>query len=262
MNFSGIIGVISAAAVFVFVIIESASGREIFLNSHAIIIVMGGTMAATLLCFPIGTLVTLVKVFFQKIIGKHNVHHNEVIAEVVELARGYIEDPAYLQNNYEKIKNPFLKEAVELTVQSGISASEVDAILEMRALTHFKRYEGEAAIFKTISKFPPAFGLMGTTVGMIALLQGIGTPDSFKTIGSSMAVGLVATFYGIAIANLIFIPMGENLSKLNKEDEVMREVVIQGIKLLRLKSHPLVVEEYLKSFLLPKERQSLPKQAA
>jgi chemotaxis protein MotA len=100
---------------------------------------------------------------------------------------------------------------------------------------------------------------MGTTLGMIALLNGLGSAEAFKNLGPAMAVGLVATFYGIAIANLILVPMSENLSKLNKEDEIVRDIVIQGIKLLRNRSHPIVVEEYLKSFLLPNERRSLAK---
>jgi chemotaxis protein MotA len=110
--------------------------------------------------------------------------------------------------------------------------------------------------------FPPAFGLLGTTLGMIALLQNIGSPDSFKLIGPAMAIGLVATLYGIAVANLVFIPMGENLSKLNKEDQVSRKIVLTGVKLLRAKEHPVIVEEFLKSYLLPSERLSSVKKAS
>ncbi|MEQ1664499.1 MAG: motility protein A, partial [Bdellovibrionales bacterium] len=64
-------------------------------------------------------------------------------------------------------------------------------------------------------------------------------------------------FYGVALANLVFVPIGENLSKLNKEDEIIREIIIYGMRLLREKAHPIVVEETLKSFLLPKERAKL-----
>ena len=76
-----------------------------------------------------------------------------------------------------------------------------------------------------------------------------------------MAIGLVATLYGIALTNFLLIPVGENLSKLNKQDETTREIVIDGIQLLLAKEHPLVVEEHLKSYLLPSERAKLKKAA-
>jgi chemotaxis protein MotA len=91
-------------------------------------------------------------------------------------------------------------------------------------------------------------------MGMITLLQGLGSPDSFKQIGPSMGMAMVATMYGIAVANLVLIPLGENLSKLNKKEFLNRNIVIDGIKLLRSEEHPLVVEETLNSYLLPGER--------
>ena len=144
-------------------------------------------------------------------------------------------------------------------VKGGIKPKVIDEILYKRSLTHSKRYEEEAGVFKVVGKFPPAFGLMGTTLGMIGLLQSIGNADAFKKLGPSMAVALVATFYGIALANLIFVPLGEHLSQLNREDEVLRQIVMDGVRQLRLKEHPVVVEEHLKSYLLPKERDRFDK---
>jgi chemotaxis protein MotA len=192
-------------------------------------------------CFPLSTYLTLVKVFFQKILGRYASKHETVIAEIVGLSKGYRDNPNYLNEQSKLLKNDFLREAIGMMVEGGIPPESLDSILRKRALTHYKRYEEEAGIFKTIGKFPPAFGLMGTTLGMIALLQKLGSPDSYKLLGPSMAIGLVATLYGIAITNFIFVPMGENLSKLNKEDEVLREMVMDGVKLIRKKEHPLVV---------------------
>ncbi|MDZ4676552.1 MAG: MotA/TolQ/ExbB proton channel family protein [Oligoflexia bacterium] len=262
MNFSSIIGIISAIAVFFTALITSTSSHDIFLNPHGILIVIGGTAAASIICFPLPTLFKLFKVFFQRIIGKNATQHQVVIAEIVDLARGAREDALYLQNRLPLIKTDFLKEAIDIMVQGGISEHALDIILKKRTMTHYKRYEEDAAIFKTIGKFPPAFGLLGTTLGMIGMLQNLGSPDSYKMLGPSMAVGLTATLYGIAITNFIFIPVGESLSKFNKEDEVVREMVVDGIKLLRKKEHPIVVEEHLKSFLLPGERKKLAKLAA
>ena len=109
-------------------------------------------------------------------------------------------------------------------------------------------------MFNTLAKFPPAFGLLGAVVGMIALMQSLGGADAIKGVGPAMAVALVATMYGIAFANFILIPLGENLAKHNRTDKTVRSMVIDGIKLIRLKKHPLLVEENIKSYLLPSER--------
>ena len=259
MNISSILGVLAALGVFIAALLTATESWQIFLDRHAILIVIGGTAAASLICFPLSTFINLFSVFFKKVLGKYASEHEVVIHEVVSLSKGYRGDPAYLQTQVKNIKTLFLKDAIEMLIQGGFSPETVDDILRKRAMTHYKRGEDDAGIFKTIAKFPPAFGLMGTTLGMIALLQNLGSTEAMKKVGPAMAIGLVATLYGIAITNLVLIPIGENLSKLNKQDETTREIVIDGIQLLMAKEHPLVVEEHLKSYLLPSERAKLKK---
>ena len=117
-------------------------------------------------------------------------------------------------------------------------------------------------MFSTLAKFPPAFGLLGAVIGIVSLMQGLGGADAIKTVGPAMAVALVATLYGIAIANFFFIPLGENLAKFNRTDRIIRQMVIDGVKMIRTKTHPLIVEENIKSYLLPSERATLTQEAA
>lgn len=262
MNVSSLLGILSAVAVFLISLLTATDQTGIFLDFHGILIVIGGTFAASMICFPIKTVFGMVKVVFRRILGKNTHHVEEVILEVVELSKGMRTNPRHLVEKVEELKNPFLREAVELMNMGGLSGPMMDSILKKRARVIFKRHEKEANIFKTMGKFPPAFGLMGTTLGMVALLQKLGSPDSYKALGPAMAIGLVATLYGIAVTNLILIPMGENLTKANEEDELVRQVVLDGIRLLRSGSHPLVVEENLKSYLLPKERVKYSQQQA
>jgi chemotaxis protein MotA len=257
MNFSSLLGIIAALAVLIGACFTSTSNRGIFLDPHGILIVFGGTAAASLMCFPLSTYFSTMKVFIRKFLGSYSTRYDTVIMEIVDLAKGVRDNPEYLKTKANALKTDFLRDAVQLLTQGGVSDHALDSILQKRALTHFKRNEDDATVFKTIAKFPPAFGLMGTTLGMIALLQQLGGEDAYKLLGPAMAIGLVATFYGIVMANLVLIPIGENLSKLNKEDEVVREIVMDGIKLIRSREHPLVVEEHLKSYLMPKERAKL-----
>lgn len=257
MNVSSILGLIIAASVFVGGILSSTSNWKIYLNVHAFVIVIGGTLAATLVSFPVKQVYKLWSVFFAKILGKGSSPHLKVIEEVVDLSRGIQTNDNYLSENVDKIRVHFLKEAIQLQIDGGISDAKIDQVLKKRAEVHFIRYEEDAHVFKTVARFPPAFGLLGAVSGMIALMGGLGSPDSFKQIGPAMAVAMVATMYGIALANFIFVPMGEYLSKLNKEDHLMRNIVIDAIKLLRTREHPVVVEEHLKSYLLSSERAML-----
>jgi chemotaxis protein MotA len=261
MNLSFLIGAATAIAVFLTALFTATPAREIFLDVHGILIVVGGTTAATLLCFPVSTIPGMIKVLFRKIIGKYGQRHEKTIAEIVTLASAQKENPDALRQQVDKIQTEFLKEAVQLLIDGGLSDHQLDTILAKRANVMAKKHTKEASIFKTIAKFPPAFGLMGTTIGMVALLQSLGSADAYKKLGPSMAIGLVATLYGIALANFIFIPISENLTKLNSEDELLRAIVIDGVKLLRAQEHPLVVSEYLISYLTPSERKNMKKAA-
>ena len=113
---------------------------------------------------------------------------------------------------------------------------------------------GLGEVYKPQGKYPPAIGLMGAVLGMIALLSGLGQPGAEKTIGPSMSIALVATLYGIALANLIVIPVGENLTAGAKEINRKNLIIIESLRLIHAKTNPLVLGEELNSFLLPRER--------
>ncbi len=257
MNFSSITGSLAALIVVVLGIITSSKSAHVFLDLHGILIVLGGTAAAGLMCFPIHFYKRITGVFVKKFLGKYDVRNEVVINEIVDLAKGLRENPDYLGQKVKSLKTPFLADAVQLMVLGGIPEDALDEILVKRAVTHSKRYDYDAGIFKTLAKFPPAFGLLGTTLGMISLLQSLGGKDAQKLLGPSMAVGLVATFYGLTLANLVLIPIGENLSVINRDDETIRTMVIDGLRLIRRKEHPKIIEEHLKSYLLPHERAML-----
>jgi chemotaxis protein MotA len=259
MNFSSIFGVAAALVVLSISVLTSSRSPAVFLDPHGILIVLGGTAAAGLMCFPPRFYLRIAKVFKNKFLGNYAMRHEIVIREIVDLARGHRENPDYMKTKVKTLRTAFLADAVNLIAQGGIPEQALDEILQKRAATHSKRYDYDVGVFKTLAKFPPAFGLMGTTLGMISLLQNLGGADAQKMLGPAMAIGLVATFYGLTLANLIFIPIAENLAVINRDDETLRTIVIDGLRLVRQKEHPKVVEEHLKSYLLPHEREMLNK---
>lgn len=261
MNISSWLGLVLATVVFVGSMVTSTPNSKVFLDPHAFLIVIGGTFAASLLSFSGSKLWALFKIFVRRVLGRSD-EVGTAIREVVDLAKGYRENENFLAEKKESIKTPFLKEALDLVCDGGIDPDEIDRILLKRSHSIHHRYEEDAENFKALAKFPPAFGLLGAVIGMISLMQGLGGADAFQKVGPSMAIALVATLYGIAVANFIFLPLGENLSRLNRVDQLVRSIVLDGIKLVRQKKHPLIVEESIKSYLLPGERLQLKKKAS
>ncbi|MBO9666182.1 MAG: MotA/TolQ/ExbB proton channel family protein [Bdellovibrio sp.] len=260
MNLSALLGLMMAFTVLIGAMVTSTDKAKVFLDTHAFVIVIGGTIAASLLSFSAKKLLALIKVFFKRALGKND-DINVAITEMVDLAKGYRENDSYLRDKVATIKTPFLKEVISMSVEGAVDPEQMDKILVKRAHNMNHRYEEDAEIFKALAKFPPAFGLLGAVIGIISLMQNMGGADAAQKMGPSMAIALVATMYGIAVANFIFLPLGENLAKVNRMDNIIRMMVIDGFKLIRDKKHPIVVEESIKSYLLPSERGTTKKAA-
>lgn len=260
MNFSALIGIVLAFGVFIGAVVTATENYKVFLDYHAFLIVIGGTVAVALLSFSGSKLFALFRIFFRRVLGQSE-EVRVALHEIVDVSKGYRENEKYLQEVIPKIKTHFLKEALELLLEGGMDPHELEGILKKRASTIHHRHEEDAEIFKTLSKFPPAFGLLGAVIGMIAMMQSLGGADAMAKVGPALAVALVATLYGIALANFVFLPLGENLAKVNRTDSMIRQMVIDGVRLIRQKKHPLVVEESIRSYLLPSEREQFKKVA-
>ncbi len=143
-----------------------------------------------------------------------------------------------------------------------LSYEELEEVLTKRIDLVNERYRRDSIVFKTIGRFPPAFGLIGTTIGMVALLHGLGSPGAFESLGPAMAFALVSTFYGLIMANSVLIPIGENLLQNSDNDLLMRRLVVDGILLLKSGKHPVLIHEFLISYIPPRERPKVKKVAA
>ena len=240
--------------VLFFALKETSPNIMMFLDFHSILIVVGGTSAAASISFPILKVLSLLKVFFLRVLGKHHVDYQETITQILELNKKATIGLSALNEAVATIKHPFLKEAVGLVAAGVLSESEIRQVLEQRVKTTETRYMHEANMFRTIGRYPPAFGLLATTLGMIALLQKLGQPDSQKLIGPAMSIGLIGTLYGIALANLVFNPIAENLSEATHEEMALRRMIVEGACMLKAQVNPVSMREELNSFVAPNER--------
>lgn len=259
MNFSIPLGFAIGIAVVLWSIFTEMEDPTIFGNLHGIVIVFGGTLAAALVCFKVSHLLNMIKVFFRQLGGSQFKQTQDIIKEIAELAE-INHNTESIESELPNVRNHFLRECLELIVEGSLNEDEFVEVLEMRLEAQEEKYSSEEQTFKAISKFPPAFGLIGATMGMIGLLQGLGSPDAFEKLGPTMSVALTATFWGLTLANLFLIPIGENLHLASQYDLSQRRMIVEGVKLMREKKHPIIVREYLKSHLSPKERNRLQKQ--
>lgn len=258
MNISVVLGVGLSFSIVYYVVTGEIKNPAVFLNPYAAMMVLGGTLAASLICFPLSQFVDFIYIFIRTFTGKGRRVILDTINEIVSLSE-MANNSQPLESGIERVKNPFLKESLKLMQSGGLTDFELEEVLDKRVEVQNEKYKREGLTFKIIGKFPPAFGLIGASMGMIGLLQGLGQPDAFEKLGPSMSVALVATFYGLVYANFFLIPFGENLALASEEDLLMRRIVVDGVRLIKEEKHPLLVEEFLKSYISPRERDRIKK---
>lgn len=253
MNFAAILGYLTAFAVLAFSILTSVKEPKIFADVHGIVLVIGGTVAVALMTFNFKRLIGALGILIKKTFGG-KVDYIGTIKTVVDIANAYRIDPKGAMKILEPNSHPFLVEAMNLLVDYGFNSDELDSILSNSIRGKRKRDADESKVWHTVSRFPPAFGLMGATLGMISFLQTMGEPGSQERIGPAMATALVATFFGLLLANFFLIPLSERLSEVSNDDITLRNIIKDGIIMVQEKKHPKFIEEYLKSYLAPSFR--------
>lgn len=256
MNFSAVLGLLAAVGITAFAVLDSTKNPKIFADIHGIVIVVGGTITVALLSFSFGRLKNAFKIIFRKMMSKESDNFIDTIKLIVKLSEVYRVNPKDISNHIPTGAHPFLKDAVQLITEYGFSPDDLDDVLTNAMKGKIKRDDDEIKVWHTISRFPPAFGLLGATLGMISLLQTLGDPGAQSRIGPAMATALIATFYGLVVANLVLIPLSEKLVALSASDKVMRQIIKDGILMVVDKRHPAYIEEFLKSFLAPSLRNA------
>lgn len=254
MNFVSIISLLLAAAVFLLSVITSTDNPMAMVDFHGALIVVGGSIAAAAISFGITNVWLMVKVFVQRTIFGKTPNYSQTIKHLMEIADAYRNESSNLKTLIESNADPFLKESLSIILDGVANEEEAILILKKRSETLYQRYSRDALRFKSMGKYPPAMGLMGAVLGMIALLGSLGKPGAESSIGPAMSVALIATFYGIAVANLMIIPISENLAESANELRIKNDIIIHGCSLILKKTNSILLAEELNSYLLPKER--------
>jgi chemotaxis protein MotA len=250
MHFTGLIGILVGLCVVWYGVLERAVKPEIFLDPHALILVIGGTIAAGLIAFPLSKFTDLFD-FLILAVRSQEKQRYLLAKELLEL----IPNSGRLTSSVpsRKLGHPLMQEGYELILKHSVTESDFRKIMLQKNLRYRDKYLSDARTLTAMAKFPPAFGLLGATTGMISMLTGL-TEDSQGSIGPSMAVALVATFWGIALANFVILPLADRATKLSSDETQLRTMIINGLHLIYQEAEPISVMENVSSYLSPSER--------
>ncbi|MEY4066101.1 MAG: transporter, MotA/TolQ/ExbB proton channel family protein [Pseudomonadota bacterium] len=249
-----IISFVLAILTMAYAVLGGGIDARTLLDIHGLVIVIGGTVAATAISFNPVHIIQMFRALYRGMLTGKEVRFDEIIRQLMKLADVYRNNPERMRQSMSIITDEFLRESINLMLDEITSERELLKILNERVDHIYDRYISDARKFKAIGKFPPAMGLMGAVLGMIGLLGGLGSPGAEKTVGPSLSVALVATFYGIALANLVIIPIGENLVERAAIIKRKNIIIVAGVRLILEESNPILLAEKLNSFLLPNER--------
>jgi chemotaxis protein MotA len=253
MNFLTVIAFLFAGLVFGFSVLGGHGDWRSMIDLHGFVIVIAGSVACTAISFQIDRVWIMLKVFVGRMFFNKKTKYKDTIKELMILAEAY-RTTGDISKLVNKSSDPFLKECMMMLQDGVIEHNQLRRVCMVRVNTIYMRYSTDAKMFQGMGKYPPAMGLMGAVLGMIALLGTLGKPGAEKGVGPAMSVALVATFYGIAFANLLIIPIGENLAEGSKEVRNKNTMIVEGVILIAKKTNPVVLAEELNSFLLPNER--------
>ncbi len=254
MNFLMVISMVSAIGVFAYAV-ATTKGIDVktIVDFHAFLIVICGSLAATAVSFQLDRVALMAKVFFHRSILGKKPNYILIIKELMKVAESY-RNGKKIEDQIANVSDDFMQESLQVLADNIVDEQQLIRILRNRTFTILQRYNMDVNRFKSMGKYPPAMGLLGAVLGMIALLGGLGQPGAEANIGPAMSIALVATLYGIAVANLVIIPIGENLGEVAQEIKTKNLIIVEGIKLISRKTNPIILAEELNSFLLPKER--------
>ncbi len=221
-------------------------------NVPAFVLVIFGTIGASMVSTSIKTIASLPAIM-RKAMVSSDVDLARVIEQVVAFARvARREGVLALEASARKIENKFLRKGIELVID-GTPSVIVREILETEVVAMQERHKIGETVFTTLGGFSPTLGIIGTVMGLINMLAKLNEPGK---MGHAIAAAFVATLYGVALANLIYLPIAAKLRSKTSEEVVIYEMIIEGIMSIQSGDNPRIVETRMMAYLPPSLRTS------
>jgi len=250
MDIASVLGVIVAIGLIVSAILIGGGSFASFIDPASVMVVVGGAIAAAMISFPLknflGVFGVVMKVFFYKIESTE-----KLIEEIVSLAETARRDGLLaLESRLDEIENSFVVLGIQMAVD-GTRPEVIEDILRTELDAVATRHRDGKGLLDCMGRFAPAFGMIGTLMGLVIMLGDMSDPSK---IGAGMAVALLTTLYGAIASNVVFLPFAEKLGFTNKQELLAMEIIIRGIMAIQSGENPRVIEQKLHTFLPPKLR--------
>ena len=248
MDFATVGGlVIGTIIIGLVMILDGGSPAELFAVPQAILLIIGGSIAATTITVPLDILMKVPKLLG---IATKNTHFDvsgtiDLLVKMTDRARR--DGLLALEEDSRNIQDPFLQKAIMMIVD-GVDPSQVRAIMETTIENMQERHKSCYSFFTTAGGFAPTFGIIGTVMGLISVLKELDNPSK---LAKSIASAFLATLWGLMMANLVYLPLGGKLKAKSEEEVAFRMMTMEGVLSLQAGENPSILREKLSAFLPP-----------
>ena len=250
MDLATIIGVGLALFLIGASIIIGGGSFAAFFDAPSLMVVCGGAVAAGMISFPMKNFMSVFGVMMKVVFNKID-PIPKTVEDIVSLAETARRDGLLaLEGRMGDIENKFVTLGVQMAVD-GTRPEVMEDIMRTELDAVATRHRDGKALFDCMGRFAPAFGMIGTLMGLVIMLGDMSDPSK---IGAGMAVALLTTMYGAIASNVMFSPFAEKLGFNNKQELLLMEIIIRGIMAIQSGENPRVIEQKLNTFIPPKLR--------
>jgi chemotaxis protein MotA len=247
-------GLVLAFVVLIGTVLIEGGQPAALLNAPAALVVFGGTFVTALISFTPARTLGVVKMIIQ-IFKFKAPSHDTLISQIVDLAdKARRQGLLALDEEVNQLEEPFLKKGLQMVVD-GTDPEMVRKLLEIETHHMLERHKGGQAVLAAMGGYAPTMGIIGTVMGLVNVLSHMDNPEH---LASSIATAFLATLYGVASANLIWLPLGSNLAQVDEEELLMRSITTEGVLAIQAGDNPRIVGSKLEAFLSPIDRKLEP----
>ena len=258
MDLGTILGVGAGFAFIVMSILSSGGNLGNYIDIASILMVVGGSFAALMVANPMSRVLGFVR-FLSIALRVPVLEYERIISSLVNFSeKARREGLLALEDDLEEVEDEFLRKGIQLVVD-GTDPDIISSVLYTDLNQLQERHAVGIKVFDDWGKFAPAFGMIGTLAGLIAMLASL---EDTSSIGPKMSLALITTMYGTILANLILIPVKAKLEDRDRDEALLKEIMIEGILSIQSGDNPRILEEKLLSFLPPARREAVRAESA